>query len=69
MEYLVILNFKYYDPKVAEIITALGRQTLLEMQKIAKEMDFSVLYGDTDSLFVNNIKDKEEFSSLSIIVK
>ena len=35
MEYLVIHHFKYYDPKVAEIITVLGRQTLSEMQKIA----------------------------------
>jgi hypothetical protein len=26
--------FKYYDPKVAEIITTLGRQTLSEMQKL-----------------------------------
>jgi hypothetical protein len=55
-------NFKYYDPKVAEVITALGRQTLLDMEKIAKEMRFSVLYGDTDSLFVNDIKDKEDIS-------
>lgn len=53
-------NFKYYDPKVAEVITALGRQTFLDMGKIAKEMGFRVLYGDTDSVFVNNIKDKED---------
>lgn len=49
-------NFKFYEPRVAEVITALGRQTLLKMNKIAKEMGFAVLYGDTDSLFVNNIK-------------
>ena len=30
-------HFKYYDPKVAEIITTLGRQTLSEMQKIAND--------------------------------
>lgn len=53
-------NFKYCDLKVAEVITALGRQTLLDMKKIAKEMCFSVIYGDTDSLFVNNIKDIED---------
>jgi len=50
------INFKYYDPKVAEVITTLGRQTLLDMKKIASEMNFNVLYGDTDSLFVNNVK-------------
>lgn len=55
-------NFKYYDPKVAEVITAIGRQILLGMKKIANEMSFSVLYGDTDSLFVNNIKNNEDIS-------
>jgi DNA polymerase, archaea type len=53
-------NFKYYDPKIAEIITVLGRQILSEMQKIANELDLAILYGDTDSLFVNNIKRKED---------
>jgi hypothetical protein len=53
-------NFKYSDPKVAEVITALGRQTFLDMRKIAIEMNFTVLYGDTDSLFVNNIKNNQD---------
>ena len=53
-------HFKYYDPRAAELITALGRQTLLKMQKVVSEMGFAVLYGDTDSLFVNNIKDNED---------
>ena len=48
-------KFKYYDPAVAELVTALGRQTLLGMQEIAKELNFKVLYGDTDSLFVNGV--------------
>jgi DNA polymerase elongation subunit (family B) len=30
--------FKYYDPRVAEIITAYGRYTLTKMQEIAEEM-------------------------------
>lgn len=55
-------NFKYYDPAVAELVTALGRQTLLGMQKIAKELDFKLLYGDTDSLFVNGVINKEDTS-------
>ncbi len=54
------IHFKYYDPKCAELITAIGRQTQLEMRRIANEMGFTVLYGDTDSLFVNNIKDNED---------
>jgi DNA polymerase elongation subunit (family B) len=44
--------FKYYDPRVAELITAYGRYTLSKMQEIAKEMGLNVVYGDTDSLFI-----------------
>jgi DNA polymerase I len=50
--------FKYYDPRVAELITAYGRYTLTTMQQIAKGMGFEIVYGDTDSLFLyhnNNI--------------
>jgi len=47
--------FKYYDPRVAELVAAIGRYTLTRMQAIAKMLGFVVLYGDTDSLFVNNI--------------
>ncbi len=53
-------HFKYYDPKVAEIITTLGRQTLSEMQKIANSLNLTVLYGDTDSLFINGINSDED---------
>lgn len=45
--------FKYYDPRVAELITAYGRYTLTKMQEIAKEMGLDVVYGDTDSLFID----------------
>ncbi|CAN5860989.1 hypothetical protein BH23THE1_BH23THE1_28330 [soil metagenome] len=55
-------NFKYYDPRVAEIVTALGRKTLREMKKIATEMGFTVLYGDSDSIFSNNIKGDHDIS-------
>ena len=47
--------FKYYDPRVAELVTAFGRYILTSMQMIARKLGFVVLYGDTDSLFVNNI--------------
>ena len=45
--------FKYYDPRVAELIPAYGRYTLTKMQEIAKEMGLNVVYGDTDSLFID----------------
>jgi DNA polymerase elongation subunit (family B) len=46
--------FKYYDPRLAELITAYGRYTLTKMQDIAKSMGFEIVYGDTDSLFLYN---------------
>jgi DNA polymerase I len=45
--------FKYYDPRVAELITAYGRYTLTKMQEFAEEMGLNVIYGDTDSLFID----------------
>jgi DNA polymerase I len=48
--------FKYYDPRVAELVTAFGRDNLTTMQTIANGLGFVTLYGDTDSLFVNNVK-------------
>jgi DNA polymerase, archaea type len=47
-------NFRYYDPRVAEFVTTYGRYTLSKMQEIAKRLGFSILYGDTDSLMLNN---------------
>jgi DNA polymerase I len=44
--------FKYYDPRVAELITAYGRYTISKMKGIAKNMGFEIVYGDTDSLFL-----------------
>jgi DNA polymerase I len=52
--------FKYYDPRVAELVTAFGRDTLTKMQVIANGLGFVTLYGDTDSLFVNNVKRIED---------
>jgi hypothetical protein len=51
--------FKYYDPRVAELVTAFGRHTLTMMQDISHGLGFGILYGDTDSLFVNNVRSAE----------
>jgi DNA polymerase I len=45
--------FKYADVRVAELITAYGRHTLRQMQDIASNLGFTVVAGDTDSLFLN----------------
>jgi DNA polymerase elongation subunit (family B) len=46
--------FKYYDARVAELITAYGRYTISNMRQIAENMGFEIVYGDTDSLFLHN---------------
>jgi DNA polymerase I len=45
--------FKYADIRVAELITAFGRHTLRQMQGIASNRGFTVVAGDTDSLFLD----------------
>lgn len=52
--------FKYYDPRVAELVTAFGRQTLMAMKNIAADIGFNILGGDTDSLFLNSVRSLED---------
>jgi DNA polymerase I len=47
-------RYDYYDPRVAELVTALGRQALSKMQRIAKDLGFKIIYGHTDSLILDN---------------
>jgi DNA polymerase elongation subunit (family B) len=60
--------FEYYDPRVAELITAYGRYTISRMKDIAKNLGFEIVYGDTDSLFLhhNNNNDGNEDADLSL---
>ena len=52
--------FEFADYRVAELTTAFGRKVLQYMKETAKEVyGFEVIYGDTDSIFVTNIKDIE----------
>lgn len=66
-------DFDYYDPRVAELVTATGRWELSKMQEIAKRLGLEPIYGDTDSLFLNNVSEekltqfKEEYTSKSDI--
>jgi len=45
--------FKYYNPRVAELIAAYGRYTISKMKDIAQDIGFEIVYGDTDSLFLH----------------
>jgi DNA polymerase I len=46
-------TFKYADVRVAELITAFGRRTLRQMRDVASNLGFTVVAGDTDSLFLD----------------
>ena len=49
---------KYENVIAAELVTRYGRATIKECVRIAKEeMNWNVIYGDTDSLFINNISE------------
>ena len=51
--------FPFRDYRVAELTTAFGREALQYMQHIAKEVfGFELIYGDTDSIFITNVKNE-----------
>ncbi len=45
---------RWYFREVAESAAALGRETITETASIANKLGLKVLYGDTDSLFLEN---------------
>ena len=48
-------GFKFSDYRVAELITGFGRYILERIQEIAtKKYGLSIIYGDTDSLFIKD---------------
>jgi len=52
------LGARWYAREVAESATALGRDTITRTVTKAKEVGLHVIYGDTDSIFVENDEDK-----------
>ena len=51
---------RWYVKEVAESATALGRQTITQTVSKATELGLQVIYGDTDSIFVQNHPEKIE---------
>ena len=49
---------RWYVKEVAEAAAAWGRWIVKTAAKIAEELGFEIVYGDTDSLFVKNIPEK-----------
>ncbi|MFW6246661.1 MAG: DNA polymerase domain-containing protein [bacterium] len=45
-------GFRLYRPEIAASITFIGRNAILWSKKIAKQHDYDILYGDTDSVFI-----------------
>jgi DNA polymerase I len=53
--------FEFSDYRVAELTTAFGRQIIQYMQHVAKDVyEFDIIYGDTDSIFVTNVKNEND---------
>jgi DNA polymerase, archaea type len=49
-------HFAFYCPPVAESITAIARSSIGKVISKAKELGLIVLYGDTDSVFIEEAK-------------
>ncbi len=58
--YMGWLGARWYSKEGAEAVTAWGRKTISEAAEIAKSMGFTVVYGDTDSMFVKGGKNVDE---------
>ncbi|MHA1596786.1 MAG: DNA-directed DNA polymerase I [Candidatus Asgardarchaeia archaeon] len=52
-------HFALYCPPVAESTATLGRHIMLKTISKAEEMNLKVIYGDTDSIFLENPKDED----------
>jgi DNA polymerase elongation subunit (family B) len=55
-------KFKFSDVRVAELTTAFSRRSLTTLRKIVnEEFGLRELYSDTDSIFLQGIRDAEHF--------
>lgn len=52
-------SFRLYTPAAAEAVTAYARHALLSVKEFAESLGASIIYGDTDSIFVKNVTDEE----------
>lgn len=50
--YFAFENSRVFNVKLAETVTAIGREGLLKAKEIIESMGYKVLYGDTDSIMV-----------------
>ena len=52
--------YEGYNIGVAELITGFARYALLGLKKEIENLGFSVIYGDTDSLFIKDVRPNAE---------
>jgi DNA polymerase I len=52
-------HFPFYCPPLAEATTAIGREAITKTIEKCNEMGVSVIYGDTDSVFLKNPKQEQ----------
>jgi len=52
------LGARWYSKEVAESAAALGRETITKTIEKAKGLGLQIIYGDTDSIFVRNDREK-----------
>jgi DNA polymerase elongation subunit (family B) len=64
--YLGFFGARWYCFECAESVTAYGRHYIHKVIDAAKEDDFEIIYGDTDSIFLN-LKDKEKEDALNFV--
>ncbi|MEM1672337.1 MAG: DNA-directed DNA polymerase [Archaeoglobaceae archaeon] len=50
--YFAFENSRVFNVKLAETVTAIGREGLLKAKEIIESVGYKVLYGDTDSIMV-----------------
>ncbi|MEM4530578.1 MAG: DNA polymerase domain-containing protein, partial [Thermofilaceae archaeon] len=55
-------GFRFLDLQRASAVTAKGREMLLKASSIAEELGYSVIYGDTDSIFITGWTDPGELA-------
>lgn len=61
------IGARWYIKPVAEAASAWGRFTILSATRLAEEKRVSVIYGDTDSLFLTN--DEKKIAELEMEIK
>ncbi|MEM4330953.1 MAG: DNA polymerase II [Candidatus Pacearchaeota archaeon] len=61
-------NCRYFDLRIANAITSFGQEIIKKTAKKIEEKGFEIIYGDTDSVFVNTNLEKEKAKEMATII-